>query len=127
MAVMVIYYFTGGQEEIASGRVIQLAEAAFDSEGSFSDATAFLVGSFTDQDGNLVSFSGGGRFERSLADGSGSEIGEYSLMTGGSYSMIRFVLGRGEPVTYQFELNSSDGEILLTAMDGAKISLKPLI
>ena len=116
--IAAVVQFTGSVHQNADG--LTLAEAAFSVRGeNTTDATTFLVGKFSCEDGSKIVFDGRGGLRQISMNFEETE-GSYTLTEApDGAAVVRMDLGSG-PALYSFRLTSPEGEFTLT--DAANIA-----
>ena len=107
-------------------RIHSVSEAAFSVRNSTcTDATSFLVGSFSTDNGKKLYFNGEGLARRTNVDLT-SEEGTCSLtQTEDGAAMLQLTFP-GDTQLYSFRLASPGGEFILTDADGVSATYRPV-
>lgn len=126
LVLLVVYHFAG-EKDLATDNLTRVSEASFDidmSVGGSSDVTAFLVGLFSDEDGERLSFNGGGSVTASGIDGS-ARTGKYTLVQYEDGSAILRCTFPDGSEAYTFRLVTASGSFSLTDSRGKSVTYKP--
>ena len=116
----------GKPEADGAPRFTTVSEAAFSMRSSGSeDATSFLVGSYTGERGEKLSFNGAGEVKRVLQNLS-SVTGRYSLMQSADGAAILDLDIGGTEKLYAFVIAGPEGGFTITDADGNKESFTPV-
>lgn len=129
IVVIAVLFSVGGRKQGGDSAVPQfsdVSEAAFSMRSSGSeDATSFLVGSFTGEHGQKMSFSGDGEAKK-IAQNLSSESGTYSLLQSTDGAAILRMDIAGASNLYSFRIASPEGGFVLTDSRGAEETFIPV-
>lgn len=108
-------------------QIRSVSEAAFSVRNSeCTDATSFLVGKFSGDNGSKLTFTGDGYVTEVKQDFSAA-TGEYTLtQTEEGFSMLEIRDMSGEAHLFTFALVSPDGDFVLTDAAGVSVNFKPM-
>ena len=128
--MLVVFLVTGGGKKAAdsaSPEILSVSEAAFSIRNSESeDATSFLVGRFTKENGERLSFDGRGEVKK-IAVNLVTEVGSYTLtQTNSGAAILRMDIGDAVEL-YSFKVLSAQGGFTLTDADGNTVTYTPVV
>ena len=128
--MLVVLLVTGGGKKAADGtspEILSVSEAAFSIRNSESvDATSFLVGRYTKENGERLSFDGQGEV-RKIAVNLVTEVGSCTLMqTDSGAAILRMDMDNGVEL-YSFKILSPEGGFVLTDEDGNTQTYTPVV
>lgn len=128
--MLVVFLVTGGGKKAADGtspEILSVSEAAFSIRNSESeDATSFLVGRFTKENGQRLSFDGQGEV-KNIAANLVTEVGSYTLTQTSSGAAILRIDMDNDVELYSFKLLSAQGGFTLTDEDGNTETYMPVV
>ena len=127
--VAVLLFAKGGKQTTGEDapRFTTVSEAAFSMRSSGSqNATSFLVGGYSGEYGEKLSFNGAGEVKRVMQNLS-SVSGDYSLLQSADGAVILDLNIGGSAKLYTFAIASPEGGFIITDQDGNAETFLPVM
>lgn len=124
---IVLFSVAGNDGATVTTGPVSVSEAAYTVRTSQAeDATGFLVGRFSGNQGTNLFFDGSGEVKQ-LQVNLDTEIGDYNLTQARAGAALLKITFGGELKMYTFELASPEGDFRLTDADGNTEIFRPVL